>query len=405
MSRLSLSTIVIAALVSIALAAVDPTCEKNLNVMNQSDLNTIQHCKNFQGTITISKIGPAPSLRLDGVENLVGDLILTGNSDLGAFSAPSLKTVQGSVRIENHTILSKAEFPQLTEVKELAFSVLPALENIRFPAGLSKVSTMKIEDTRAPKVDGFKAETISSFVLNNNNYMKSFDFSSVKQADEVMILGNNRVLSFDASKLEVLKTAKILNLAQIQLDALTQVRSDISFLENEFSSLKMDSLQTIGGTFTLANNNKLAETSFKGLNLISGALSIGSNSALSSIDGFTSLAEIHGTCDLAGSFDTYSLPALQDVRGGMRIQTTSSKLACSDIERRLKGENIVKGTAWSCSASMSEDQMAPTLGQNPSMGNSAKVDIKSKKEVESSASALYGSFGLFAIMGLSPFFF
>ncbi|KAG1438390.1 hypothetical protein G6F56_012657 [Rhizopus delemar] len=186
------------------------------------------------------------------------------------------------------------------------------------------------------------------------------------------------------------------------MDALTQVRSDLSFHENNFNSLKMDSLQSIGGTFTVVNNNKLTETSFKGLSLVSGALSIGNNSILTAIEGFPSLAEIYGTCDLAGSFDSYALPALQDVRGGMRIQTTSSKLVCNDIERRLKGENIVKGTAWSCSASMMQDEMVPTLGQNPSNGNNAKVDVGSKKEVvASSASALYGSFGLIATAGFA----
>ncbi|EIE91886.1 hypothetical protein G6F46_008052 [Rhizopus delemar] len=369
MKSISLNTIVFATLLTSTVLAADPSCDKSMSILNQVDLTAIKHCKTFQGTITIQNVGPVPGLRLEGIESITGDLILSGNPGLGSFSAPQLKTVQGAIKITNHTILSKADFPQLTEAASMTLSVLPALESIQFPSGLVKVGSMTIEDTRAPKVDGFKPESIGSFTLNNNNYMKSFDFSSVKQASEIMILGNNRALSFDAPNLETLKSATFINLAKLTLSALTTVRSDLSFHENELDSLKIDALQSIGGTFTIANNLKLAETSFSNLRLVSGALAIGNNTALKAIEGFPALAEIHGTCDLAGSFDAYSLPALQDVRGGMRIQTTSSKLACSDLERKLKGDGIVKGTAWSCSASMQEDQMVPTLGQNPLGGN------------------------------------
>ncbi|KAG0786982.1 hypothetical protein G6F22_007465 [Rhizopus arrhizus] len=321
-------------------------------------------------------MGAAQMLRMEGVETLKGDLILSGNPELGGFSAPNLKLVDGQIKIENQTILSKAEFPQLTQVKSMTLSVLPALEIIQFPAGLTKVDNMKIEDTRAPKIDGFKPEMIGTFTLNNNNYMRSFDFSSVKEANEIYVHGNNHGMSFDAPNLTALNKAIFFNLAQIQVPSLTAVRSDLSFHENEFSSLNMDALQSIGGTFTMANNNKLTGTSFKNLNLIVGALSIGNNTQLATIEGFPSLAEIHGTCDLAGNFDDYKLPALKDVRGGMRIQSTSSKLACPELERKLKGEGIVKGTTWSCSANMQQEEMVPTVGQTPPTvdgNNSGKI--------------------------------
>lgn len=165
--------------------------------------------------------------------------------------------------------------------------------------------------------------------------------------------------------------ATFLNVAQIDMPALTNVKSDISFHENELTVLNLDRVELIGGTMTIANNNKLTETSFKNLTRIDGALSIGNNTQLTSIDGFPKLAEIHGTVDLAGGFNVYNLPVLQDVRGGMRLQTTSSQLGCSDIERKLKGDNIVKGNTWSCTASMQESNMVPTVGQTPSVPNKA----------------------------------
>lgn len=209
-----------------------------------------------------------------------------------------------------------------------------------------------------------------------------------------------------------------------QLDApkLTSVKDDISFHENEFTALNIDTLTSVGGTMTIANNNRLTELSFKNLTLINGALSIGNNSQLASIEGFPVLSEIHGMADLAGSFDIYSLPALQDVRGGMRLQTTSAKLGCSDIERKLKGDNIVKGNTWSCSASMQESNMVPTVGQTPSTsdGKSGFVDNANKggnsksgnsnnantANAQSSAFKLVQTSSLLAItMGLAYYFY
>lgn len=187
------------------------------------------------------------------------------------------------------------------------------------------------------------------------------------------------------------------------MPALTAVKADISFHENDFESLKLDKLANVGGTMTVANNNRLTETSFKSLSLITGALSIGNNSNLATIDGFPALSEVHGTVDLAGSFGTYNLPALQDVRGGMRLQTTSNKLGCSEIERKLKGDNIVKGNTWSCSANMQESNMAPTVGQNPSSPNSSGGS-SGNGNAQSSANRLVGS-SLFAFtIGLVYYF-
>ncbi|CAO3654532.1 unnamed protein product [Mucor fragilis] len=339
--------------------------------MAQADLDTIKTCKIFKGTIDIDHM-TATQLKMEGVEQLIGDLVMNGNADLEKFSAPELQKVDGSIKIENHTILNKVEFPKLTEAKTFSMAVLPALEVINFPAGLTKVNSMRIEDTRAPKVDGFRPETIESFTLLSNNYMKSFDFNSVKEVTgDMLVLGNNKLMTFEANQLDSLKMATFLNVAQIDMPALTNVKSDISFHENELTVLNLDRVELIGGTMTIANNNKLTETSFKNLTRIDGALSIGNNTQLTSIDGFPKLAEIHGTVDLAGGFNVYNLPVLQDVRGGMRLQTTSSQLGCSDIERKLKGDNIVKGNTWSCTASMQESNMVPTVGQTPSVPNKA----------------------------------
>ncbi|KAG0194829.1 hypothetical protein DFQ28_005042 [Apophysomyces sp. BC1034] len=324
--------------------------------MGQGDLDTIKNCKKFSGNIMIDDVH-VPQLELNGVEEISGDLIIQGSTDLRSFSAPQLRAVKGELKVTNHTILEKVDLPALMEAKGLTLAILPALEKIQFPAGLSKVEDMRIEDTRAPRIEGFHPESMNSFTLTNNNYMKHFDFSSVKELKGSMyVIANGHTLE--------LQNATFRNLAQLDVPALSRVGSDISFHQNEFTNLNLDGLELIGGTLTIANNDKLSETSFKNLAKIGGALSVGNNTQLRTIDGFPKLGEVDGTIDLAGSFESYKLPLLQDVRGGMRLQTSSSQFPCSEIEKRMKGDNVVKGTVWSCASSLQENEMTPTIGQN-----------------------------------------
>ncbi|KAI9484027.1 MAG: hypothetical protein EXX96DRAFT_560555 [Benjaminiella poitrasii] len=400
MVKFSLTSIVLVTLFGLTLAAEEKAtiCERTVKVVTQSDLDSIKACKILKGSIDIDQLAVS-SLKLNGVEQIIGDLTLTGNPDLVSFAAPDLQRVDGQIKVENHTILSKVEFPKLIVVKSFSMAVLPALEVIQFPGGLSKVESMRIEDTRAPKIDGFKPETIDNFILTNNNYMKSFDLNTVKEVTgDILVLGNNHAMTFEANQLKSINTATFLNLAAINLPSLSTVKSDLSFHENDFTSLHLDSVESIGGTITIANNNKLGETSFKNLTHITGALSIGNNTQLNSIDGFPILSEVYGTIDLAGSFAKYDLPSLQDVRGGMRLQSTSSQLGCPEIERKLKGDNIVKGSKWSCMSDMKEANMIPTLGQNPSKsgGNGGNGSQSNANQVATTHCALL----LTSVLGL-----
>jgi hypothetical protein len=188
---------------AVASSEADPViaagCERNMKAMNQADLDSLKSCNIVKGTITVDAIS-ATQLKLEGVQELIGDLIMSGNLDLTSFSAPDLKRVTGQIKISNHTVLSKVDLPKLTEAKSFAVSVVPALEVISFPAGLTKVNSVRIEDTRAPKIDGFKPETLESFTLLSNNYLKSFDFSSVKEVTgDILVMGNNHALVFNVN--------------------------------------------------------------------------------------------------------------------------------------------------------------------------------------------------------------
>ncbi|CAO3588977.1 unnamed protein product [Absidia cylindrospora] len=334
--------------------------------MTQVDLDSVKGCQVFSGTITIDGSG-AEELALAGVEEISGNLVLSGNAGLRTFQAPHLARVKGELRVVNQTVLGKLQLPMLVETKSLMLSVLPALEHIDFPAHLSSVQDAHIEDTHAPSVEGFVPQHMHSFALISNNYMKQFDFSSVQDLSGTLhVASNGHALDFQAKQLVSVEAGDFRNVAQLTLPQLTRVTGDITFHENDFTQLQLDLVEQIKGTLTIANNDKLTSTSFQHLVKVGGAFSVGNNTQLTSIDGFPALNEVDGTVDIAGNFESYALPVLQDVRGGMRLQTTSEKLQCGELEKKLKADNVVKGTTWSCGSSMQESQLQPTLGQDGS---------------------------------------
>lgn len=259
--------------------------------------------------------------------------------------------------------MNKLELPSLTQAKQLTLAVLPVLEHIQFPAKLTKVEDVRIEDIRASGIDGFEPASLNSLTLTENSYIKSFKLSVQELLGSLYVTANGHDLAFEASELTSLQNATFRDLASLSMPKLTQVTSDISFHQNAFDKLNLDSIQLIGGTLSVANNDKLTETSFKSIERIGGALSIGNNTQLTAISGFPKLNEVDGTVDVAGGFDQYELPQLQDVRGGMRIQTTSSRFPCPDTEKKLKMTNVVKGSIWSCQSSMNANDLSPTVGQ------------------------------------------
>ncbi|CDS05179.1 hypothetical protein LRAMOSA07708 [Lichtheimia ramosa] len=342
-------------------------CSTDITGSGQGDLDAIKGCKTYKGTITMEK-PPVDQLTLEGVESIQGNLILRGSDTLTSFRAPQLKSVKGELSISQHTRLERLDLGALTEVQSLTLSVLPVLEKIDFTAGLSQVDDLRIEDTRASNIGGLKLDKLHSFALTENTLMKKFELSAKEITGRLYVVGNNNEMEFDASQLASVQDATFRNLAKINLSGLSHVQSDISFHQNGFSDLHIDNVEDIGGTLAIANNDHLTETSFKKLSLINGALSIGNNTQLQSISGFPSLNAIHGTVDLAGSFDKYEFPQLQDVRGGMRIQTTSSSFNCPELEQKFKKSSVVKGSIWGCKSNMDANNMDPTIGQGGGAG-------------------------------------
>jgi hypothetical protein len=141
---------------------------------------------------------------------------------------------------------------------------------------------------------------------------------------------------------------------------LTGSTQDISFNQNLAHDLKLDALISVGGSLIVVDNNELSNLTMSNLTTIGGAFAVGNNTKLLAIDGFPKLQEVKGTVDFAGAFDKANIPALKNVRGEMRLQTTSSVFKCNDI----KSSQVVNGGSLECKSNLAPNQIDSTFGQN-----------------------------------------
>lgn len=170
-------------------------------------------------------------------------------------------------------------------------------------------------------------------------------------------------------KLTSAKSATFRNLNNIDIRALGECTQDLSFNQNKMQQLSADGLTTVGGSLIVVDNNELNKLSMPKLSLVGGSFSIGNNTNLLSIDGFQQLQQVRGSIELAGAFDNVDIQALQDVRGGMRLQTTSKSFQCSALDSMKT--SVIKGSTFACQSNLGTDQLSPIAGQGD--GNKAKT--------------------------------
>ncbi|CAO3618153.1 unnamed protein product [Cunninghamella blakesleeana] len=326
-------------------------CQGDIKVKNQGDLDALRSCKNFVGNILIEET-TMTEVNINGVETLQGDLTIKSNEGLEKISL-SFQGVNGKLSLINNKILTSLNMPQLSASRVFELAVHPALNEVKFPAGLSQIEQMTISDTTATKIEGLKMSGIKDMTITNNIYLKQLSIGNLtKITGSLTVSANAPSLVADYSSLQTIDVATFRNLAGVSLKELKQVSHDISFISNTFTTLELPSTTQVVGTLTIGDNEKLNTLSFPSLSQLGGALSVYGNSELISVNSFPKLEEVVGTIDIVGSFDEFDLPALADVRGGLNVQTTSSQFSCDGVNKLKKG--VIKGNAFACKASVAK---------------------------------------------------
>jgi hypothetical protein len=146
--------------------------------------------------------------------------------------------------------------------------------------------------------------------------------------------------------------------------------------------------------------------SFPVLQTIDGTFLIANNSQLQTINGFDKVETIGGSIDWTGSFNNASLASIQDVRGGVNVQSSSSSFQCPFPD--IQNNGVVKGKGFVCTGKVTNpssgvngtNQTADSGSQGGGSGSNGSKTSTAEKLTTGVTFAVMSVFAAFAMQYL-----
>jgi hypothetical protein len=393
---LSLRSLLLTALAVSAGVANAAECDEDFTIESDGDAAELASCSKFEGTLTIGE--KVASVNLDGVERITGDLIVEGARALTNLAASRLTTIDGKFELRDLTVLGTLSFPELLKVGELDFQTLPALKQLGFAKGISEAGSVRISDTMLTSLDGLKLSDVKSFNINNNKFLKSVDVELTSVSEALLINFNGKGVQAAFPELKWARNVTIQDAANISFPKLEKVNNSLSFTNNTFEEAHFPKLKT-AGDFSMVSCIKLTNVSANALESVDGTFLLANNTKLEEVNQFKELAEVAGSVDISGALTKVELPSLDDVRGGLNVQSTE-ELDCDALDE-LKG-GAVKGK-YECKGKL---EVAESTSENgaSTQGDGSSSGSDDEEDDSNAAGSVAVNFGLAAALGALTIF-
>ncbi|CCF59536.1 hypothetical protein KAFR_0H01260 [Kazachstania africana CBS 2517] len=360
----------------------------------QTDLDKYSDCETLVGNLTIT--GDLGSAALANVKTIDGSLTINNATSLTQFSADAVETITGDLNLQSLTILTSASFGGLQTVDSINLITLPAIST--FASNLKSAQNIYISDTSLESIDGFSVlKDVNVFNINNNKYLTSIESSLETVTDSLSFSYNADEAAINFDNLVWANNITVYSVNNASFAKLSNVNASLGFLNNTFTSLSLNALETVGGTFTVTYNDDLTKITANNLTTVSGAFILSNNTDLSQIDGFSSLKTIGGALDVVGNFSTLDLPSLKSVKGGADIETHATNFSCSAFNKlqksgAIEGDKYVcKNGATSTSVSLSATSTSNSKSSATGSGSNAAASVSSDGSSSSSSSKSSGA--------------
>lgn len=382
----------------VSIGCDDPTA----TIASSADATELANCQTVEGSVLIAdKAGP--SINLDGLTEIGGDLVAEDNKIISELSSSTLESVGGAFRLKNLIALVTLELPSLTEVKSIDFATLTKLAQLNFGSeGITEAESVIIGDTTIDSIDAINVVELKTLNLNNNKRLTKYTSKMESLSDTFVVNNNGLNFTMDLPNLQWIANMTVGNVTKFSAPSLSTVNGSLYFDSNFFTSFSLPNLTEVdSGALSFVSNPDLANLTFPALEKVGGGVTIANNTELGAVDGFPKLSEIGGAIAMRGSFTSAELPALEDVIGGYDIVTTANldEATCSGFKDQ-KSKGVIQGPEIACSGNQ-DDANSDTSGASGSGSGSGTKD--DKKE---GAGALVGSnmWAMVSLAALGAFF-
>lgn len=367
-------------------------------INSQADATAFASCSTISGSIVVSSAASGV-ISIDGPQQITGDLTCENAGGLTSLGSTSIGSIGGTFTLNNLTLLSTLSMSDLTSVKTIAWTALPALSSLTFPATVSSATSVTISNTFLSTLDGINLGTVATLQIDNNNRLKTFSTQVANITSAVNINSNGNSLEVSFPNLIWAANMTLRNVSSISIPSLATINGSLGFYGNYMTDIAAPNLTAVGSTATgqgslaFVANGKLANISMPLLSTVGGADQIANNTDLTGIS-FPALTIVGGAIDFSGNFSTPQLPALTNVKGGFNIQSTA-QIDCTGFAAEAGSGKVIQGT-YICKTTAD----ATTLGSSTSTSGSSSASSTSSKGAAASYGMSEAVAGLSVIGGL-----
>lgn len=234
------------------------------------------------------------------MSSITGDLIIDGAVGLTGFSAPGLKTIGGSFKLNGLTVLSTLSCPELVSVGDIAWSTLPALQSLSFTKKVSKANTVLITDTLLTSLEGINLVTAERFNINNNRYLRSVNVALGNVTDVLIIEANGKGVNASFPNLKWANNITVRDAGDVYFPVLEEVKSTAAFVNNTFETVSFPELTQVGESLAFVSCSRLTKISANELEEVGGTFQLANNTKLAVVEDFDKLAVVGGAVDISG---------------------------------------------------------------------------------------------------------
>jgi hypothetical protein len=256
-----------------------------------------------KGTVVVGSDSGA-SIDISGPEEITGDLLVDGNGVLRTFQSSTLETIGGKWRMNNVTLLSSVQFPELTSANAIEWLSLTRLDTLAL-GPLTKADDIRLSDTFLESLDQFALTTVGKFNIDNNGRLTKYSSKLTSLSGELIIQANGIDLEVDLPNLAWIANMAIAGVAKFSVPALKVVNGSARFDNNLFETFGAPNLtHTETGDISFVGNGNLQNMTFPKLTEIAGGLLIANNTGLDRVTFFPELTKVSGAVKLRGNFST-----------------------------------------------------------------------------------------------------
>lgn len=357
-------------------------CSQDIQVESQSDLDKVNGCKKLDGSIEIT--GSAGVLSINGIEEISGSLTAKNLSTLNSLTAPVLTSVGKDLDLEVLNGLTTLSFPALQAVGNLKWITMPNLDVMQLNQGVNNATSVIISDTSIRELSGINVQEVGEVNINNNRFLKNIALGLKHVTESLQISDNAPGLEAEFLQLQWARNISFRGVSKADMPNLTHVNSSIGYVNNTISNISLPQLTTVGGGIFFVSNSELTSLSVPKLKNIGGGFQVANNTKLRRVDGFPKVESVAGAIEMLGNFSEATLPSLNQVKGGVDVESNDSGFNCTSWNDAHSNGDI-QGDSYQCSAK--ESQTSVAIGSATSLSGSASASATGGSSSSGSSSS------------------